>query len=284
MSEDWANMIAEDFHRRVLLEKGTWLVLGGADTGKTTLVGALCEAFATDGPVGIVDGDVGQSHIGPPTTVGWGVVDGGRCDLSQVEARGIAFVGDITPAGHLLQFTGALLRCVEEASEAAQIVVIDTPGFIAGPAASALWWEVQRILRPQVIVAVRREGELGEILAGLKGARSHIELLCSPDTIRTKSPQERRRHRQRQFAEYLRESSVHEVSLNQVALQRGRRPGEQGRLGRVVGLRDENGQDVAVGVIERWGKGVATIKTPNLDIERIRCLVIGDVAVDFGEG
>jgi len=186
MSEDWANSIAEDFERRALLRKGPCLIFGGADTGKTTLVGALCEAFANDGPVGIVDGDVGQSHIGPPTMVGWGVIDGGKCDLSQVEARGIGFVGDVSPVGHLLQFTGALLGCVREACEAAEIIVIDTPGFIAGPAASALWWEVQQILRPQVIVAVRREDELGEILAGLKGAGSHIELVSSPDTIRTK--------------------------------------------------------------------------------------------------
>jgi len=69
-----------------------------------------------------------------------------------------------------------------------------------------------------------------------------------------------------------------------VAVQTGRRPGEEGFVGRVVGLRDENGQDAAVGVIERWEQAVATVRTPKLEIERIRCLVIGDVTIELDQG
>ena len=132
MSKDWADRIAQDFQRQGLLERGACLVLGGADTGKTTLALALAGKIAGSRPVAIVDADIGQSHIGPPSTVGWAVVDNPEFDLSAIEpgpvrnptphtastphqrisngAGGIAFVGDITPVGHLLQFAAALTR------------------------------------------------------------------------------------------------------------------------------------------------------------------------------
>lgn len=48
------------------------LVLGAADSGKTSLVEALARTECRAGkPVCVIDSDVGQSHIGPPTTVAW---------------------------------------------------------------------------------------------------------------------------------------------------------------------------------------------------------------------
>ena len=121
MSEDWADRVARDFQRQGLLERGACLLLGGADTGKTTLASALAARIAQSRPVAIVDADIGQSHIGPPSTVGWAVVDNPNFDLSAIEPGGIAFVGDITPVGHLLQFTAALTRCVEQAAKLAEV-------------------------------------------------------------------------------------------------------------------------------------------------------------------
>lgn len=58
-------------------ENSTIMVLGGADTGKTTLIEYLADLLANKFSVGIVDCDTGQSHIGPPTTIAWGRVGGG---------------------------------------------------------------------------------------------------------------------------------------------------------------------------------------------------------------
>ncbi|MCK4294528.1 MAG: hypothetical protein KAY65_15115 [Planctomycetes bacterium] len=286
MSEDWANSIAEDFERRALLRKGPCLILGGADTGKTTLVSALGNKVAKSGAVAIVDADIGQSHIGPPTTVGWGVMEGTQSDVSEIGARGISFVGDVTPVGHLLQLTEAIVHCVEEASDVAEVILIDTPGFISGPAASALWWTVQRILKPELIIAVQRRDELCEVLAGLRFVGSVLEPLESPAQISTKSPQERRRYRQSRFNVYFDDSSRYNLTSSDVSIQAGRSSGGHSLVGRLVGLRDRKGQDVAVGVIDQWrdAQGVVVVKAPKLDVGRIRCLVIGDVRVDFGEG
>ena len=49
------------------------VVIGEVNSGKTTLVARLASAlFARGRSVGVLDADVGQSEIGPPTTVGLG--------------------------------------------------------------------------------------------------------------------------------------------------------------------------------------------------------------------
>ena len=60
----------------------TGLVLGASDTGKTTLVETLAGKLAEAGPVAVVDADIGQSHIGPPATVGWAMAGKGGAGLS----------------------------------------------------------------------------------------------------------------------------------------------------------------------------------------------------------
>jgi len=54
--------------------------------------------------------------------------------------------------------------------------------------------------------------------------------------------------------------------------------------GRLVGLRDEEGVDLAVGLVKDWqgGRGLAAVRAPELDIGQIRCIVAGDVTVDLG--
>lgn len=64
------------------------MVVGGIDTGKTTLVEVLSDYLSKRAPTGVVDLDMGQSHIGPPSTVAWAAVDGGL-KLPAASPRGI---------------------------------------------------------------------------------------------------------------------------------------------------------------------------------------------------
>jgi polynucleotide 5'-hydroxyl-kinase GRC3/NOL9 len=286
MSEDWADTIAARVVGTSPPPTGRFLLLGAADTGKTTLLLALANRLAQSRPVALVDADIGQSHIGPPTTVGWTVIDSRTAAYPECQARGIAFVGDITPVGHLLQLTAALILCVEQAAQAADVVLIDTPGLVTGGAACTLWWTVQQLLRPQRILAVQRENELGEVLKGLHPGMSAIELIQAPPQLRRKSPEARQEHRRRLFGDYFRNAAVHTLDLGALAVRttRGMTPGNT--IGCLVGLADGTGQDVAIGVIEQWRqeKAKGTIRAPQLDMQRVRCLTIGDarIAEPFG--
>ncbi len=320
MLQDWADKIAQRLLGRGLIktplevraegppvprrgllltgQTGICLILGAADTGKTTLAAALARHAASSQPIGIIDADIGQSHIGPPATVGWAVVggpqtqkrafgdpDNPQVDFSQLTVGGVSFVGDVTPVGHLLQLTAAIIRCVQQVSKVAELIIIDTPGFIYGPAATALWWTVQQILRPKSILAVQRNDELRDILAGLQSLETQIELISSPSQIPLKSPQNRRSYRQSQFRKYFRDSCLYNISLSDIAIQPGRNLSRERLVHRLAALRDEKGTDVAIGVITDWQneRDIVIVRAPQLDIRQIRCLVIGDVSIETPE-
>jgi len=88
MSRDWADRVAQQLFDRLLTQRGKCLLLGASDTGKTTLAAAIAKRVASACPVGFVDADIGQSHIGPPTTVGWALVEEPATDFSQLSVGG----------------------------------------------------------------------------------------------------------------------------------------------------------------------------------------------------
>jgi polynucleotide 5'-hydroxyl-kinase GRC3/NOL9 len=299
MMESWADVVADRIVGTSLPRKGgpgspdapprlcgTLLLLGAADTGKTTLMDALGERLARRQPVALVDADTGQSHIGPPTTVGWTLRERRSGAPRVPDARGIAFVGDVTPVGHLLQLLAALALCVEQARRAADVVLIDTPGLVTGGAACSLWWTVQRLLRPERIVAIQRENEMGELLGGLEAGLSAIRRVKSPAKLRRKSPEARQTHRRRLFEEYFRDATDYTLSLKGIAVRSTQRMTPESMVGRIVGLTDAAGQDMAIGVIQGWQqrKAKLTVRAPALDIGRVRCLTVGNARIDIPSG
>ncbi len=266
--------------------EGAVLLLGAVDTGKTTLLGALAKRLARRGPVALVDADIGQSHLGPPTTVGWSLREKDAGEAVELYPRGIAFVGDITPLGHLLQLTAALALCTEQARQAAEVVLIDTPGLVTGSAACSLWWTIQRLLRPERIIAIQRDHELEEVLGGLQAGVSRIDRVKTPARLRRKSPEARQEHRRRLFAEYFRNATAYTLSLKSLAVRSLQRVTPENLLGRLVGLTDAAGQDLAIGVVERWQprQRKVTLRAPRLDIRRVRCLTVGNARMETSAG
>jgi polynucleotide 5'-hydroxyl-kinase GRC3/NOL9 len=276
MSPDWTQKTVEKIFGGEFIQSGIYLFLGAADTGKTTLIKAMAERLVGNQSVGIIDADIGQSHIGPPTTVGWAVAEKSGFDFSKLGVQGISFVGDVTPSGHLLQLTAGIVRCVERALKISKLVLIDTPGFVKGPAACALWWTVQRILQPHVIVAAQRNNELRDILAGLNSLDFQLELIEVPQDIPLKSMQERRDYRPEKFREYFHDAETFNIDLSKTAVQMS---GYGDIVGRLVSLRDSGGNDLAVGVVTEWKENIAAIKAPPIDIDQVRCVVVGDVTI-----
>jgi polynucleotide 5'-kinase involved in rRNA processing len=188
--------------------------------------------------------------------------------------------------GHLLQLTAALALCVEQARQAADVVLIDTPGLVTGSAACSLWWTIQRLLRPERIIAIQRNDELDELLGGLQAGLSQIDRVATPARLRRKSPEARQEHRRRLFEEYFRNGTTYTLSLKGLAVRSVQRMTPDNVLGRLVGLTDAAGQDMAIGVIERWQPRQVkmTIRAPQLDIRRVRCLTLGNARIETSAG
>ncbi|MCX7667816.1 MAG: Clp1/GlmU family protein, partial [Atribacterota bacterium] len=79
--------------------RGTIMVLAPGDRGKSTLVRLLYSFFLREGRrVGWIDSDLGQSTVGPPTTVGLVISRGREATFEErLFTPHFRFIGDTTP-------------------------------------------------------------------------------------------------------------------------------------------------------------------------------------------
>lgn len=134
------------------------IVIGTSDTGKTMLVTRLAGQLASRGlRVAVVDADLGQSEIGPPTTIGLGRVDGPLPRLAAAHVEALYFVG-ATSAAHALRATALGTGAMVARARAAGFdrVLVDTSGLIAPGLGGALKEAKIRAVDPDLLVCLQR--------------------------------------------------------------------------------------------------------------------------------
>jgi polynucleotide 5'-hydroxyl-kinase GRC3/NOL9 len=187
---------------------GRIFVVGGVDSGKTTFALRVARAALDAGHrPAIVDADLGQSTIGPPTTVGLKIVntpdDLEPAAIAQADA--LSFVGSISPRGHFLELVVGTARLVMRAIEmGARVIVVDTSGFIAGFAGQILKLTKAELCRPHHVVALARGGELEPIVGVLQRFLSvNVFELESHSDVGMRSVDERAAYREQRLAAFL---------------------------------------------------------------------------------
>ncbi|MGC8850226.1 MAG: Clp1/GlmU family protein, partial [Candidatus Bathyarchaeia archaeon] len=84
---------------KILQGCGKVVVLGGVDSGKSSLSTLIANYFSSKGShVSILDLDVGQSDISLPATIGLGIVRDPIRGLYEAEPVAMYFIGSISPA------------------------------------------------------------------------------------------------------------------------------------------------------------------------------------------
>ena len=182
------------------------LVLGTSDTGKTSLIARLASALAARGErVAVVDADVGQSEIGPPTTVGLGRVAGTLGRLGDAEVLALEFVGDTSPVRYIRETAEATRRLVRRALDAGfERVLVDTGGLVEGPLGIALKRAKIRAADPDLVLVLQRRDESEPIARLLDGAaRPRVVRLAPSPAVVPRTATKRREHRARVLRQYL---------------------------------------------------------------------------------
>lgn len=170
------------------------MLLGALDTGKTTMARRIAERAVEEGRVvGMVDADVDNSTIGPPTCVGLRMVR----DLSDLDdmwsADALHFVGTLSPSRLVLQQVIATASMVERAKEAgADLVIVDTTATVSGVAGETLKYHKMELCRPERVVALQRGSEMEPIVGMLNRFFSvEVEVLPAEPEVMVRSPDER---------------------------------------------------------------------------------------------
>jgi polynucleotide 5'-hydroxyl-kinase GRC3/NOL9 len=137
-------------------EKGMAILLGGTDTGKTTLANFLILNLCRRGSkVALVDADIGQSSLGPPATIGLAVFKSDPDWEVVLSPPEIFFVGSTTPEGHFPLYLKGIKRMVDKAiSYATDLILVDTTGFVSGEAGRELKRKKIDLISPRFILAL----------------------------------------------------------------------------------------------------------------------------------
>jgi len=250
-----------------LAAHGPILLVGAADTGKSTLARHIVKTAQNEGhPVGLIDGDIGQSEIGPPGMMELAIPGetGGR----DWQVRGQWFVGTTTPYSAPMSCVVGIRRLADRARELdLHPLIIDTTSFVNTVAGHALKTAKVDALCPGLVIAIQRKDEMERWLGGV--GRPFVR--AEPDPrAHIKPASLRALRRGSKLAAYFQNAAEHVAPLLEWSL-RGTRlafgqplvPGEYAGAGRALNCRVVHAER-AGGSVALWVLGA-----PSGDLNRV---------------
>ncbi|MCL5876497.1 MAG: hypothetical protein M1540_01635 [Candidatus Bathyarchaeota archaeon] len=227
------------------------IVLGASDTGKssfcTYMVNKLAESKRT---VAVIDGDLGQSDIGPSACVGYSVASSPITELYNLRFLSGFFVGATSPVKAVPQTIKALNYMMTEATaKQADYILVNTDGFVSGEAAIRYKLSLIKELKPDVVVGVQIAGELEELMSYLGGGG--LMMVEPSPAVNQRTPEKRKLLREMTYAKYLKKSKLHCIPISQINLEpRNGVPKEQKpEKGLLVGLYGRGTRFLGIGVL-----------------------------------
>jgi polynucleotide 5'-hydroxyl-kinase GRC3/NOL9 len=261
---------------------GTLMVIGAPDTGKSTfscyLYRRLC---ATHTRVAFIDGDIGQSTLGPPTTMTVVIGQPGDAAFPPGGPRHRFFVGDNSPRGHMLPTLIGTYKLARYAQKhGATVTIVDTTGLVdRSQGGGALKRAKVDLLRPTTVFALQRRKELEHLLVPLRrsGRTRVVDLPVSP-AVRPRDVSARRAHRAYMFRQYFSGAGTLEVAWSRLAVM----PAPIFKRGQLVALEDVEGFALEIGVVLQEDPASRTllIRTPARTLDDVDAIRVGDLILD----
>ncbi len=260
---------------------GVVMVIGDAETGKTTLARMLLRDAVEHGrTVAYVDGDVAAATVGPIGCVGLKVASSiGDCDALDTPDE-LRFVGAVEPNGVVLPHVVAVTALIDIAKERADLVICDTTGVVTGVVGQTLKYHLVELAQPSLVIAIRRGEELDPVIGMLRRFLSaRVAEVEPPDDVVPGSPLDRQDTRAEALRRNLGEDPPRwrvQTSVFAPTLPEGF---DVSRLdGMLVGVQDERGRCLGLGVLEH---AEGSVKVATRYGDEMRGLRLGSIRVDL---
>jgi len=230
------------------LQSGMVAIIGNTDAGKSTLTTFLVNTLLKrEMRLRVVDADIGQADIGPPTTIASAIPTGHIVSLVDLEPERLIFIGSTSPSRVETKLIAGITRLVKREEES--LVLVNTDGWVLDP--EAILYKIRMIssLDPDLVVGISGGSELQPILSGSK-ARSLTATV--PEVVLARSRSDRRELRGAGYRRYLEGASVRTLSLRNVRLTIPvSLRGLDRRMWRdaIVGLLDSDGFLLEIGIV-----------------------------------
>lgn len=245
---------------------GSIVILGDVDSGKSSLCTFLANECVSHGlKVAVIDGDVGQADIGPPTTISASKLDGYIFSLQDLTPYTSLFMGDTSPSSVSDKLLHGLVRLKMDTINSADVLLVNTDGWVQGDEALRYKAKLLDELQPDLVLGISSDGELNPLLelqrtASLKLSRSRH--------ARTRSREERKKAREYGYRRFLRDATRVQLRLGETRLRRFNSQQRQLRLnhqedlrGVLAGLLGEEERLISIGRVERIANGLLTLTT-----------------------
>jgi polynucleotide 5'-hydroxyl-kinase GRC3/NOL9 len=259
----------------------TAMVMGKADSGKTSFCTYLINKLVNaKQKVAIIDGDLGQSDIGPPCTVAYASITTPLMELYELKAENAFFVGVTSPSEALSKtIEGLALMKAEILERTVDFVVVNTDGWVEGEEAVKYKSQLAEKLEPDLIFCIQQKNELEPLLAVLKFRKNVID---SSSVAKQRSREKRKNLREMSYAKYLTDAKMQSLPLNQLTLEeKTALPIGQGKGGGLLlGLYAGQRKFLGIGILREVDSVRKTLKVLTAVSAKPTIVAIGKVRLD----
>lgn len=256
---------------------GTIMVIGPPDSGKSTLAYWLFKRLCQMHPcVGWLDGDIGQTILGVPTTINIALFDRTKDQTPHLAAT--IFVGNTSPRNHMSPLLDGLQRLQKLALAASTVaLVVDTTGMIDEQSGGdVLKRKKIELLKPNTIIALQRGQELEHIVTPLKiEQRLHFYAFNASEFIVRRSPEKRVHRRRIRFHRYFQSTMKYQIKHDALPVF-----GPVPVKNSLMAFQDKMGFALALGVILSISSETMEILTPLSDLSNVASLHFGALRIN----
>ena len=234
------------------MKEGRVMVIGDTDVGKSTLCVYLVNSLIERGVnVRVVDADIGQADLGPPTTIGSATPSMFITSLSDLTLASLLFIGHTSPNRVESKLINGIQRLSTNSENA--LTIVNTDGWVLEP--EAIFYKTGLIasLKPDLVLGLERGNELHPILSS---SRANSMRISTAKQVLARSRSNRRDIRAAGFLRFLGAGRVRSISLEDMSLSiptgfptpLGPRARELRDL--IVGFLGENGYLIQIGIFQ----------------------------------
>jgi len=271
----------EELIEKLTKHRGTAILLGATDSGKSTLTRHLInELISKKGRVSLVDSDIGQSTLGLPGTICMKIFKT-HLDTKDFSAEKMIFIGTLNPSKKVSLMIDGTKRMVNFAKNHSEIILVDTTGLVSGEVGKALKLGKIKAIKPEHIIALQRQHELEHILSLLKDV--NIYRFKTPRMVKTRNRESRIKYRKEKFDVYFNNPQTAEFLLEDVDFFYNGKPFHPKfvnfKKGTLIGL-NHNEDTKAFGIFIELINNSVTFKSPIKSLRGINRVVFGDIVIE----
>jgi polynucleotide 5'-hydroxyl-kinase GRC3/NOL9 len=258
------------------------LLLGKSDSGKSSYCTYLVNKLVNGKfRVAVLDGDLGQSDIGPSGTVGYAVISKPIAELYNLRLKNAFFVGVTSPITAISKTIEGLAAMEDEIFQRpVDFVVVNTDGWVTGDVAVSYKMQLVKEIKPDVIVGVQVEDELTDLIANLE--KSLVIMVEPSSSLNQRSAEKRKSLREMTYARYMKNAKLRNYPQSQVKIEpKGAVPKyQEPEKGILIGLYGSENKFLGIGVLRKINHLRKALKVQTAVSAKPKRLVFGKVFLD----